>query len=120
MIAEIDLQAAWRGMSDDAGGMFREEGWFGIVFLTIVFGLPALSLLAVLAKRWLAVVALAIAFFQIGVWAAYYGTDWIGPQSGPGMAWLMILISMLGWSVLFVALRPRGSATRLASPARRP
>ena len=85
MIAEIDLEAARRGMSDDAGGMFREEGWFGIVFLTIVFGLPALSLLAVLARRWLAVVALAIAFFQIGVWPRITGRTGSGRKAGP--AW---------------------------------
>jgi hypothetical protein len=53
--------------------------------LTVIFGLPVASLLAMLAQRWLAVVPLTISLGLGFLWAACYATDWFRPQSGPGM-----------------------------------
>jgi hypothetical protein len=57
-----------------------------------------------LAQRWLAVVPLTISLGLGFLWAAYYATDWFGPQSGPGMLALYVLITLGGWSVLVLAV----------------
>ena len=103
MIAAADLNAATDGVSRDIDELLA-AGWFGAVVLTVIFGLPVASLLAVLAQRWLAVVTFTVSLALGFLWAAYYATDWFGPQSGPEMLGLFVLITLAGWSVLVLAI----------------
>jgi hypothetical protein len=99
----LDLEAARAGIDRDIDELLA-EGVFGVVVLTVIFGLPLASLVAVVARRWLAVVSLLIALSQLGAWVAYYATDWTGPQSGPAMLWLFVLMTLCGWVILCMAI----------------
>jgi hypothetical protein len=59
VIVAADLNAAADGISRDIDELLT-AGWFGAIVLTVIFGLPVASLLAMLAQRWLAVVPLTI------------------------------------------------------------
>jgi uncharacterized RDD family membrane protein YckC len=103
VIVAADLNSAADGISRDIDELLA-AGSFGAIVLTVIFGLPVASLLAMLAQRWLAVVPFAISLGLGFLWAAYYATDWFGPQSGPGMLALYVLITLGGWSVLALAV----------------
>jgi hypothetical protein len=98
-----DLNAAVDGMSRDIDELFG-AGWLGLIALTVIFGLPLASVLAILARRWLAVVPFTISLALGLLWAAYYATDWFGPKSGPEMLGLYLLLTLGGWSVLVMAI----------------
>jgi hypothetical protein len=106
VIAAFRVNAAAEGVSRDVEELLA-AGWFGIIVLAVIFGLPVGSLLALLFQRWLALVSFVISLGLGFLWVAYYATDWIGPQSGPGGAAVAVLLALLGWSFLGLAVKRR-------------
>jgi len=106
-MAAFDFDAARYGIERDIDELLA-EGWFGVIWLTITFGLPLVSLVALLARRWLALLPLALSIGLALSWVAYYATDWMGPPSGPGMFWLYSLITVTGWVILIPVLARPG------------
>ncbi len=106
MIAAFDVNAAADGISRDIDELLA-AGWFGIIILAVIFGLPVASLLALLFQRWLALVSFVISLGLGFIWVAYYSTDWIGPQSGPGGAAAAVMLALIGWSFLGFAVSRR-------------
>jgi len=104
----LDLEAARSGISKDLDELI-DEGARGWVLLGVAAGLPLASLLALMMKRWLALLPLAISIGLFCVWALYYATDW---WSNPGQAaWAPASgLVLLGWVLLIVAVvrRRRG------------
>ena len=71
--------------------------------LVSFFGLPIASLFALVHRRWLAVLPLALWIGLAALWVSYYATDWVGVQSGPaGVAFAFVSV-LIGWSFLAYA-----------------
>ena len=85
--------------------MLGEPALAVVLVLTLALPLAAASLAA--ARRWLALVPLAISFGLFATWVLYYATDW---WSNPGQgAWLpAFLLVLVGWLLVGVAARRRG------------
>jgi hypothetical protein len=83
VIVAADLNSAADGISRDIDELLA-AGSFGAIVLTVIFGLPVGSLLAIFAQRWLAVVPFAISLGLGFLWAANYATDCSGRRAAPG------------------------------------
>jgi CHASE2 domain-containing sensor protein len=102
----LDLAAAKWGISRDLDEL-ASGGPIGMTILTVSASLPVLSLVALLRKRWMALVPLALSLGLFVVWGLYYATDWWANQ-GQG-AWVPAFVFvLLGWLVLLAAIKPPG------------
>ena len=90
-------------MGRDLHELTTVDGTFGLILVVLFFSLPVASVLALAARRWIAVVPLLGWIALFASWFAYYATDWIGPVSGSA-AGLVLLLVLAGWTVLVVAL----------------
>ena len=102
-IAALDLASARAGVGKDIR-VFAESGVFGWVVLTVVFGLPVMSVGLLLCRRWVAMAPLLISLAIFTVWFLYYATDW---WSNPGQAaWApAFVLALLGWLLVIVEAR---------------
>jgi hypothetical protein len=103
----VDFDNAQWGIGRDLDEV-RTAGVFGWILISLLFGLPALSLLVTLFRSLLALVPLAASGAVFGLWFLYYATDWF---ANPGQAARMpaMLLIVCGWIVLLVAVvRPSG------------
>jgi CHASE2 domain-containing sensor protein len=102
----LDLAQAKWGISRDLDEL-TSGGPIGLTILTVSAALPALSLVALLRKRWLALAPLALSLGLFVVWGLYYATDWWANQ-GQG-AWApAFAFVLLGWLALIAAFKPPG------------
>lgn len=105
LLSGLDLEAAKSGISKDLDELIA-EGVLGWVILGVAAALPLGSLLALMAKRWLALLPLTISIGLVCLWGLYYATNW---WSNPGQgAWASVLgLVLLGWLLLIVAVTRR-------------
>ncbi|MDQ2981578.1 MAG: hypothetical protein M3R26_04550 [Actinomycetota bacterium] len=103
MLTGLDVEKARWGIGRDLDEL-DAAGLFGWLMVAGTFGLPLISLALLLARRWLAVVPLAISGGLFAVWFLYYATDW---WSNPGMngAAQAGLVLLLGWAIVIDELR---------------
>jgi hypothetical protein len=105
LTSALDLEAARSGISRDIDELVS-EGVIGWTILVVGAGLPVVSLLALLLRRWLALIPLAISAAVFAVWVLYYATErWSNPGQG---AWMPAFgVVLLGWLVLIFAFARR-------------
>jgi len=103
LFAALDFESARTGIGKDIR-VFAESGVFGWVALSVVFSLPAVSVVLLLRRRWLAVIPLALSLVLFSLWFAYYATDW---WSNPGQgAWApAFMLVLLGRFLVVVEAR---------------